>query len=83
MQQIARKGSALACVLSCVRLCVTHTGSSVHGTFQPRILEWVAIFSSRGILPASLALVDRLFKSINFVERKWIKNLANRLHHFL
>ena len=26
-------------------------GSSVHGIFQARILEWVAIFSSRGIFP--------------------------------
>ena len=26
-------------------------GSSVHGTFQVRILEWVAISFSRGILP--------------------------------
>ena len=27
-------------------------GSSVHGTYQARILEWVAISYSRGILPA-------------------------------
>ena len=38
--------------LSCVRLCdpmgCSPTGSSVHGIFQTRILEWVAISYSRG-----------------------------------
>ena len=41
-----------ACILSRIWLsdCLNHssTGSSVHGIFQARILEWVAIFSSRG-----------------------------------
>ena len=42
-----------ACTLSRVRLSVTPTdcsppGSTVHGIFQARILEWVAISSSRG-----------------------------------
>ena len=41
------------CVLSCVRLVCSPTdcsppGSSVHGIFQARILEWVAISFSRG-----------------------------------
>ena len=41
-------------------------GSSVHGISQARILEWVAISSSRdlpdpGIEPRSLALAGRLF----------------------
>ena len=31
-------------------------GSSVHGILQARILEWVAISSSRGIKPRSPAL---------------------------
>ena len=31
-------------------------GSSVHGILQARILEWVAISSSRGIKPGSPAL---------------------------
>ena len=53
------------CVLSHVRLCdpmdCSPPGSSVHGVFQERILEWVAIFFSRGsswprIEPESLAL---------------------------
>ena len=40
------------CVLSRVQLCnpldCSPPGSSVHGIFQARILEWVAIFLSRG-----------------------------------
>ena len=44
------------CVFSLTQLCPTlcnpmdcsPTGSSIHGIFQARILEWVAIFSSRG-----------------------------------
>ena len=39
-------------LLSCVRLYdpmdCSPPGSSVHETFQARILEWVAMFSSRG-----------------------------------
>ena len=39
-------------VKSCLTLCnpmdCSPPGSSVHGIFQARILEWVAIFSSRG-----------------------------------
>ena len=48
----------LSCVLltqSCLTLCnpvdCTHQGSSVHGIFQARILEWVAISSSSGCSP--------------------------------
>ena len=41
-----------ACVFSRVRLCnpmdYSPPGSSVHGIFQARILEWVAISSCRG-----------------------------------
>ena len=41
---------------TCAQLCLTHCdlkdcsppGSSVHGIFQARVLEWVAISSSRG-----------------------------------
>ena len=44
------------CVQSCLTLCnpmnCSLPGSSVHGIFQARILEWVAIsFSSRSCLP--------------------------------
>ena len=40
------------CVLSYVRLCdrlnCSLPGSSIHGIFQERVLEWVAIPFSRG-----------------------------------
>ena len=40
---------------SCLTLCdpmdCSPLGSSVHGVSQARILEWVAIFSSRGSSP--------------------------------
>ena len=47
------------CVCVCIQLGLTlcnlmncsPPGSSVHGIFQARILEWVAISSSRGIFP--------------------------------
>ena len=42
---------------SCLTLCdpmeCSLTSSSVHGIFQVRILEWVAMPSSRGIFPTS------------------------------
>ena len=41
-----------ACVISCPTLCdpmdYSLPGSSIHGIFQARILEWVATSSSRG-----------------------------------
>ena len=40
------------CMLSCVLLCnsmdCSPPGSSIHGVFQARIMEWVAISYSRG-----------------------------------
>ena len=43
------------CVQSCLTLCnpmdCSPPGSSVHGIFQARILEWVAISSSQRIFP--------------------------------
>ena len=61
-----------ACLIaqSCPTLCNpmdrSPPGSSVHGIFQARILEWVAIFYSRdlldpGIEPISPALAGRFF----------------------
>ena len=42
----------VACAQSCLTLCnltdCSPPGSSVHGIFQARILEWVAIPFSRG-----------------------------------
>ena len=55
---------------SCLTLCnpmnCSPPGSSVHGTFQARILEWVAIFFSRilpklGMEPWSPALAGGFF----------------------
>ena len=39
---------AQACPTLCNPMDCSLPGSSVHGVFQARILEWVAIFSSRG-----------------------------------
>ena len=62
------------CALSCLILCNVMNCcppvSSVHGVFQARILEWVAIFYSKVFLPnpeikpaslASPALAGRFF----------------------
>ena len=49
--------------LSCVRLFVTPwtVGSSVHGTFQARVLEWVAIsFSRRSSQPRDRIWASRI-----------------------
>ena len=61
---------AFRCAQSCLTLCsrmdCSPLGYSVHGIFQARILEWVAISSSRGfpdpgIEPLSPALAGRFF----------------------
>ena len=54
--QKAAPSSRCACWVSPVRLCVTPMdcsppGSSVHGILQARILEWVAMPSSKGSPP--------------------------------
>ena len=48
-----KNGGQKECVCTCAQprcdiLDRSPPGSSVHGVFQARILEWVAIFSSRG-----------------------------------
>ena len=44
------RAHAHACMLSCFQLCdpmnYSSPGSSIHGIFQARILEWVAISTS-------------------------------------
>ena len=40
--------SLQSCPTLCDHMDYSHTGSSVHGIFQARILEWVAVPSSRG-----------------------------------
>ena len=62
---------AQACLTFCSPVDCNPWGSSVHGSFQARILEWVAISSSGGIplpdpgiapqSPASLAWAGRFF----------------------
>ena len=61
---------ACSVVQLCLNLCdsmdCSPPGSSAHGIFQARILEWVAISSPRGyphpgIKPTSLALAGGLF----------------------
>ena len=69
---------------SCLTLCDPMTcsppGSSVHGILQARILEWAAIFSSRGSSPPrdrTWAILhwqaDSLLKS---PVKTWAKNLV-------
>ena len=80
-QRIARHGKETVCVCVCAHMCsVTQScppdcdptdcsppGYSVHGIFQARILEWVAIFPSPedlpdpGIKPVSPALAGIFF----------------------
>ena len=43
--------SLQSCLTLCEPLVCNLPGSSGHGIFQARILEWVAIPSSRGIFP--------------------------------
>ena len=67
---------ACLCAQSCLTLCdrmdCSPPGPSVHGVSQARILEWVAIFSSRGSshsrawahIFGSLALAGRFFTTL-------------------
>ena len=60
------------CAQSCPTLCglmdCSLQGSPVHGIFQARILEWVAIFSSRG----SFQPRDRTLVSLVSYIGRWI-----------
>ena len=47
-QQLCRGGGAQLCLTLCDPMDCSLPGSSVHGISQARILEWVAISSSRG-----------------------------------
>ena len=60
MYVCVRAKSLQSCLTLCDRMDCSPPGSSVHGILQARILEWVAMPSSRdlpnpGIEPASLA----------------------------
>ena len=55
---------AQACLTLCNPMDCSPLGSSVHGILQARILEWVAISSSRGSSQLALAaptLADSLY----------------------
>ena len=64
------------CMCVCAQLCPTLCdsmdcglpGSSVHGLFQARILEWVAVSSSRG---SSQPRAQTLISCVSFIDR-WI-----------
>ena len=47
-------------------------GSSVHGIFQARILEWVAIFSSRGSSQPRVRTLS--------IQEKWVQSLGKEDH---
>ena len=65
---------AQSCLTLCDPLDSSLSGSSVHGIFQTRILEWVAISSSRG----SSRPKDRtLVSSVSCIGRQ----VLNQLHH--
>ena len=60
---------AQSCLTLCDSMDCSTLGSSVHGILQARILEWVAISSTRdppypGIEPASPALAGRSFTTV-------------------
>ena len=66
------------CVLSLVQLCATPThwsppGSSVHGILQARVLEWVAISSSRA---SSLARDQTWVSCISCIGRQILSHCA-------
>ena len=46
-----KKPSTQLCPTPCDPMDCSPSDSSVHGTFQARILEWVVISSSRGFSP--------------------------------
>ena len=48
---LKRKPCAQPCLTLCDPMDCSPPSSSVHGIFQARILEWVAISSSRGSSP--------------------------------
>ena len=84
-------------ILLCVCVCVcaqsrptlwdlmdcSPPGSSVYGIFQPRILEWVTISSSRGssdpgiesVSCKSFALADRFFTTVPPGKPQWIRSI--------
>ena len=90
----ARWLKPMCAVLSLDPMDCSLPGSSVHGIFQARILEWIALFSSRdlpdlGIKPLSLAspaLAGGFFNTVppgepGQVDRPKLNH--SRLHSFI
>ena len=55
------KGKLLSCVLLSVTPWTSLPGSSVHGIFQARVLEWVVVsFSNRLLSGGTLGITDKM-----------------------
>ena len=67
---------------SCPTLCdpvdYSLPGSSVHGIFQARILEWVAVSFSRGslLLPNRASLVAQMVKNLSAMQKTRVQSLG-------
>ena len=72
----AKAADTQTCLAVCVPMDCSPRGSSVHGIFQARILEWVAISFSRGYSPPRdqtwvLCIAGRFFT--NWATREIVK----------
>ena len=63
---------------SCLTLCspmdYSPPSSSVHGIFQPRILEWVAVPSSKG--SSSVAQKVKNLSAVKETQEMWVQFLG-------
>ena len=68
-----KKESDLAqlCLILCGPMDSSLLGSSIHGVFQARILEWVAISFSKGATREALYIYVLIFKSIFNLDTKF------------
>ena len=91
--------SLFLCVCECMQSCLTVcdpmdcslAGSSVHGIFQARILEWVAISYSRGSSQSRIELTSlgspeltgRFFTTVPPISSPKVKNKAQRAQRWV
>ena len=91
--------SLFLCVCECMQSCLTVcdpmdcslAGSSVHGIFQARILEWVAISYSRGSSQPRIELTSlgspeltgRFFTTVPPISSPKVKNKAQRARRWV
>ena len=59
------------CLILCGPMDSSLLGSSIHGVFQARILEWVAISFSKGATREALYIYVLIFKSIFNLDTKF------------